>query len=196
MSFLNLAFLVGGKYFIKNFSAKSFQVVIESDGKEFNQALARSLKEYGNNLSFKISSVTPFILNALATYMNNRRWRWGSSIGNPLNWPTVCNIWNMTSLSSKWRASISSYTMLEFNPSKFSWAKPFNALSRSSKILSCSLSPLSHSIFSLSWSLSPPPWLAISITWRKPNCSLLLRQKVRSILGSNGTSPFSYLFIQ
>ena len=73
MSLRSLAFFVGGKYFIKNFSAKLFQVATESGGIEFNHALALSHKEYGKSFSIKASSVTPCSLNESHTSMNNRK---------------------------------------------------------------------------------------------------------------------------
>ena len=99
--FLNFAFLVGGKYLIKHLSAKSFHVVIESGDREFNHALARSLKENEKSLSLNASCDAPAILKASLTSRNNLRCRWGSSDDKPLNCPTVWSIWNITGLSSK-----------------------------------------------------------------------------------------------
>ena len=71
----HFAFSVGGKYFIKNLSAKSFHVVIESGGKEFNHAIVRSLKENGKSLSLNASYDAPATLKALLTSKNNLRCR-------------------------------------------------------------------------------------------------------------------------
>ena len=45
ISFRILAFLVGGKYLVRNFSANLFHESTELGSREFNQALARSFKE-------------------------------------------------------------------------------------------------------------------------------------------------------
>ena len=111
ISFLNFALLVGGKYFIKNLSAKSFHVVIESGGKEFNHVRAQSLKEYEKSLSLNAYSDAPAILKASLISKNSLGWRWGSSDGNPLNCPTICNIWNITSFSSKLASCTSGLTI-------------------------------------------------------------------------------------
>ena len=71
ISFITFAFLVGGKYFIRNLSGKSFHVVIESSGNEFNHALTRSLKENEKSLSLNDSCDAPAILKALLTSKNN-----------------------------------------------------------------------------------------------------------------------------
>ena len=101
ISLFNFAFLVGWKYFIKNLSAKSLHVVIESGGREFHHALAWSLKENGKILSLNASYDTPAILKTSLTSKNSLRCRWGSSDVSPLNYPTVCSVWNIISLSSK-----------------------------------------------------------------------------------------------
>ena len=62
MSFLNFAVLAGGKNFARNFCAKSSQVVMDPEGKEWSQVFALSLREKGNTLNLTASSVTPLYL--------------------------------------------------------------------------------------------------------------------------------------
>ena len=73
IAFLNFAFFVGEKFFIKNLSAKSFHVVMESGGKEFNHALTQSLKEYRKSLSLNASYDAPAILKVSLTSKNSLR---------------------------------------------------------------------------------------------------------------------------
>ena len=110
ISFLNFAFLFGRKYFIKILSAKSFHVVIESGGREFNHALARSHKENRKSVSLNASCNAPAILKVSLTSKNNLRCRWGSSDDKPLNYPIVWSIRNITGLSSKLLAWMSRLT--------------------------------------------------------------------------------------
>ena len=114
ISFLILAFFVGGKYLVKNFSANPFHKFTELGSNELSYTLARSFSEYGNSLNRKASSVTPGILKLLATSKNCFKWRCGSSWGSPLNCPTVCSIWNIMGLNSKWLAVISGRTIPVF----------------------------------------------------------------------------------
>lgn len=112
ISFRVLAVKDGGKYFIKKHSTNSCHVFMEPDGREFNHARALSLKEYGNNLNLKASSVTPTSLNEWLASMNSWRWRCGSSVGISLNWLTFCNIWNMIGFSSNCCALFSGLLIL------------------------------------------------------------------------------------
>jgi len=72
MSFLSLVVLVGGKYFIRNFSVDSAYVDIESGGNVFSHALALFLKEYENNLRQIASSVTPESLKESLTSIKSQ----------------------------------------------------------------------------------------------------------------------------
>lgn len=58
MPFLSLVVFDGEKYLAKNLYAKSFHVVIEPRGNEFNYILALSLNKKGNNIILTTSSNT------------------------------------------------------------------------------------------------------------------------------------------
>lgn len=53
-----MAFLVGERYLMRNFSTSPFHIVTKPRGNVFNYACALSLKEYGNNFILKASSDT------------------------------------------------------------------------------------------------------------------------------------------
>ena len=63
------------KYTFSNTQNKSFHVVMESRGREFNHARAQCLKEYGKSLSLNASFDAPTILKASLTSKNSLRWR-------------------------------------------------------------------------------------------------------------------------
>ena len=118
ISFLNLAFLLGGKYLTKNLSANSCHGDMKLGGNEFSHARAWSRNKYRNNFNLSASSVTLAILNESLTSINNQSWGCESSMGIPLNWPTVWSIWNITGFNSNWVASISGLLIPGFNSLK------------------------------------------------------------------------------
>lgn len=71
IAFLSFVFLVDGEYFIKNLLAKSFYVKIKSGSKEFNHAIALSLRENENGLNLNSSYDTLAILKASLTSKNS-----------------------------------------------------------------------------------------------------------------------------
>ena len=83
ISFLSLAVFEGGKYLARNFWANSFQVLIDPVGREFNQSLALSLKEKGNNLNLIASSDTPLYLKVAQISKKLVMCKLRSSIGPP-----------------------------------------------------------------------------------------------------------------
>lgn len=100
ISVLNLAVFDGGKNLDKNLWAKSCHVVILLAGREFNQILALSRRENGNNLNLMASSVTSLYLKVAQISMKLARWTSGSSVTDPLNWFAYI-IWIRDGLISK-----------------------------------------------------------------------------------------------
>ena len=94
-------YILGRWEVLINLSTRSFHVVMESDGWEFNHAFTRSFRENEKTQSLNAYCDAPTILKALLTSKKSSRWRWGSSDGSPLKCPIVWSIWNIIGLSSK-----------------------------------------------------------------------------------------------
>ena len=62
-------FLVGGKYLIKNLSARLFQELIVPGAKVFIYDLTPSVAEQGNKLNLMRSLTTPWNLNESLIYL-------------------------------------------------------------------------------------------------------------------------------
>lgn len=132
MSFLSLEFIFEGLYLNKNLWKKSFHDATIPNGKAFSHALARSLKEYGNSLSRRASSRTPYCLNKSQTSRKSRKCSPKSSVGNLLNCPIVCNIWNIIDFSSNYWDCNCGLTIPGFSSSKIGTTCFQISLSRSS----------------------------------------------------------------
>lgn len=180
ISFWSLAFLLGGKYFIKNRSTNSCHVVMESGGKEFNHAHALSLNKYWNNSNLKASLVTPTNLKESLTSINKRRWRCRSLLGIPLNWSTVWSIWNIAGFNSNYGASILGLTILGLSSLKRGIA--YWHMTRSLSLVT--MTGFWALTASSLWSCCAR-FIFVACQWA--TCSLFLCLKVCSILGLIGS---------
>jgi len=93
----------------------SSQAVMHPDDKEYNQALALSLKKKENWRRRIASTETPLSFNVSHTSEKTKRCKFRSSKGVPLNWDN-CTIEMSAGLSSKLLASTVERAMLEAIP--------------------------------------------------------------------------------
>ena len=102
---------------LKNLSVRSFHVVMEEGGREFNYTFVQWQSiENGKSLSLNAFCNAPAILKPSLSSIKRLRWMWGSSYGSPLNYSIVWSIWNIIGLSLKLITCTSGLTIPGFMP--------------------------------------------------------------------------------
>ena len=82
---LKLTVLLGEKNFVKKTLVRSFHIMMHLEGKEYNHALALSLREKGNSRTRITWVKTPLSFNVSHTSKNAERCKLGSSSRVPPN---------------------------------------------------------------------------------------------------------------